>query len=290
MEADLVQLWNEAFGEAFPMDLRLWRQNLQEHPSWDPEGLLLERSGGQVVGLAVARRGPEQAWVEALAVHPGHRGRGVATRLLGRACAWAGERPVRLGAGPAHFFPGVPDPCPGALEFFERRGFRPDWEAWDLAMELPSGPPDPLPPGILPCPPERAPDLLAFLEREYPGRWLSDTRLRLDAGESPSQVLVAVVEGRVEGFCHLFHAGCERLGPSVYWRGAMGPGWGGLGPIGVSRGVRGQGLGQALVEGAIRHLQGLGCRKMGVDWTILLDFYGRFGLRPWHRYRGMVRP
>lgn len=290
MDGPLVRLWNLAFGPAWPMDPRLWEQNLAGHPSWDPEGLFLEGTPGEPRGFALARRAAGQAWIEALAVHPEHRGRGLGTRLLERACAWAGLRPVRLGAGPAHFFPGVPDDCPGARDFFRRRGFEPDWEAWDLVRELPERAPGPLPEGILPCPGDRVGDLVDFLDREFPGRWRADTLLRLERGEDPGNVLVALVEGRVEGFCHVFHPGCRTLGPSVYWRPEGGALRGGLGPVGVSRAVRGRGLGRDLVEGAVRHLQVLGCREMGVDWTILLDFYAGSGFRPDRRYQGMARP
>lgn len=289
MERAILDLWNRAFGAAFPMDLRLWRQNLDGHPSWDPGGLFLEGPERHPLGLAVARRTDSQAWLEALAVDPDARGRGVGSRLLERATAWGAGRPWRLGAGPAHFFPGVPEDCPGAEAFFARRGFRADWEAWDLLGRFAGEAPPPLPAGILPCPAGAVGALLEFLGREFPGRWLEDTRLRLERGESPGEILVALRGHAVEGFCHVYHPGCATLGPSVSWREAMGPAWGGLGPIGVGRAQRGRGLGRDLVEGAVRHLRNLGCRTIAVDWTILLDFYGRFSFRPWRRYRGMLR-
>lgn len=88
MHADLVDLWNAAFGQAFPMDLRLWRQNLEAHPSFAPEGLFVESREGRPVGLALARRAPDKGWVEALAVAPGWQRRGIGGRLLEQACAW----------------------------------------------------------------------------------------------------------------------------------------------------------------------------------------------------------
>lgn len=268
------------------MDLRLWRQNLEGHPSYDPAGLLVETREDRPVAFALARRAPGKGWLEALAVAPEWQGRGLGSDLLERACAWTGASLVRLGAGPAHFFPGVPA---GGEAFFAARGFTPDWHATDLRLDAPEEAPPPLPDSVLPCPPDRVGDLLAFLEREFPDRWLSDTRLRLARGEAPEGILIAVAEGAVEGFCHVYHPGCVTLGPSVYWRAALGARWGGLGPVGVSRAVRGRGLGNALVEGAIRHLRALGCRSIGVDWTGIPEFYERFGFRPWRTYRGMTR-
>lgn len=282
MHAQLVDLWNAAFGEAFPMDLRLWRQNLEAQPC----ELLVETREGRPAGFALARRAPGKGWVEALAVAPEWRRQGLGSALLEQACAWTEAPLVRLGAGPAHFFPGVPA---GGEGFFAARGFARDWHATDLVLEADEAAPGALPEAVLPCPPDRVPDLLGFLEREFPDRWLTDTRLRLARGESSTGILIALVDGGVEGFCHVYHPGSVTLGPSVYWRAALGERWGGLGPVGVSRAVRGRGLGHAMVEGAIRHLRSLGCRQIGVDWTGIPEFYERFGFRPWRVYRGMAR-
>jgi GNAT superfamily N-acetyltransferase len=278
---ELADLWNRAMGPAFPMDLRLLRQNTLEHPSFDPAGIFLE---GQ--GFALACRGPERGHIEALGVAPEARRRGLGRRLLERALEWLGPGPVRAGAGPAHFFPGVPEEMEPARRLLEAHGFRPTWKAHDLVRTLNSPPPPPAA-GLGPCRRGEEPALLDFLQREFPGRWLQDTRRRLEI--EPQDVVLARQGAKVVGFCHIFHPGSAVLGPSVYWRGLLGPAWGGLGPVGVAAGARGQGLGRALLQAALHHLWGRGARTIAVDWTGLPDFYARLGFRIWKTYQGMER-
>jgi predicted N-acetyltransferase YhbS len=74
------------------------------------------------------------------------------------------------------------------------------------------------------------------------------------------------------------------LGPNVYWHRLLGEHYGGLGPIGVSASHRGRGLGLALLCHSVAHLRDLGVRRMCIDWTNLLDFYGKIGFAPWKEY------
>lgn len=284
----MIDLWNRAFPPPFVMDERLWRQNVEQGP---PCEVLVETARGRPVGFAVVRRGPEGGWVEALGVDPEHRRRGIGSRLLRRAeGAIRTDRAavpgwLRLGAGPAHFFPGLPHGLDRG--FFERRGFRADWEAHDLLLA--GGSPAALPAVVRSCRPADVPALLEFLDGEFPGRWARDTRRRLDRETGPADVLLAVPDGVVAGFCHVYHADSAVLGPSVFWREAMGTAWGGLGPVGVAAARRGTGLGRDLVAGAIAFLRSRGCRSIGVDWTGIPQFYRRFGFETWIRYTGMKR-
>jgi GNAT superfamily N-acetyltransferase len=55
--------------------------------------------------------------------------------------------------------------------------------------------------------------------------------------------------------------------------------------MGLSPALRGRGLGLALLDRAMVHLASRGADEMVIDWTILLDFYGRLGFTPCRRYR-----
>jgi len=65
----------------------------------------------------------------------------------------------------------------------------------------------------------------------------------------------------------------------------LGENWGSLGPIGVSAGLRGRGSGHALLGQALSHLRDLGARRTIIDWTGLVDFYGRHGFEVTRRYQ-----
>ena len=87
--------------------------------------------------------------------------------------------------------------------------------------------------------------------------------------------------GHIEGFCHIFRPNAWPPGPSTFWS----PHQAGLGPIGVSEHVRGQGLGGRLLAASLHELAQGGARTCVIDWTSLVDFYGKFGFRPVRAYR-----
>jgi predicted N-acetyltransferase YhbS len=60
--------------------------------------------------------------------------------------------------------------------------------------------------------------------------------------------------------------------------------WGQLGPIGVSKDVRGKGYGGALLDAGLGYLRDQGVRGCVIDWTDLVDFYGKFGFKPYREY------
>jgi len=60
--------------------------------------------------------------------------------------------------------------------------------------------------------------------------------------------------------------------------------WGQLGPIGVSKDARGKGYGGALLDAGLRYLRDQGVRGCVIDWTDLVDFYGKFGFKPYREY------
>jgi predicted N-acetyltransferase YhbS len=60
--------------------------------------------------------------------------------------------------------------------------------------------------------------------------------------------------------------------------------WGQLGPIGVSKDVRGKGYGGCLLDASLLHLHMRGIRGCVIDWTDLVNFYGKFGFKPYREY------
>ncbi len=306
---EVVALWNAAFAPSFPLREVLLRQNTVLDPHFDLAGARLAcDTEGRLVGFAVAKVAreplgadglrPDRGWLSTVAVHPGHRRRGIGTALVRAAEAFlrAHKRAAAvLGGDPAHFFPGVPQGS-GAPEFFQAAGYTLRGEAYDLRCSLDGyRTPETVAAARAANPdvemrPLRAGEeavLLRFLDAVFPGRWRYTVGRFLRQGGPVGDVMGAVRDGEVAGFAMLFHPRSRWIGPSIAWaaseNGAAAEG--GLGPMGLAPALRGRGLGHALLDRAMVHLASLGVREMVIDWTILLDFYGALGFVPCRRYR-----
>ncbi|MHB8732709.1 MAG: GNAT family N-acetyltransferase [bacterium] len=305
---EVVAVWNAVAGREFPLRDALFRQNTVLDPHFDPAGASLACDGatGRVIGFGLAKVAreplgadglrPDRGWLSLVAVHPSRRRRGIGMALVraGEAFLRARERPAAvLGADPGHFFPGVPDGT-GAAGFFEAAGYTLRGEAYDLHRSLDgygggetvtaarAANPDV---EVRPLAPGEEPVLLEFLDATFPGRWRYTVARFLRLGGPIGDVMGAVRDGAIRGFAMLFHPESRWIGPSVAWAGDGGPAAGGLGPMGLAPDLRGRGLGLVLLDRAMVHLASLGVREMVIDWTILLDFYGRVGFVPLRRYR-----
>jgi GNAT superfamily N-acetyltransferase len=118
-------------------------------PMWDPEAaarrlraliaasdgeVLVADEGGEIVGICTVsldlesvRFGP-RAWVEDLAVHPGHRSAGHGKALLDTAKDWGRER------GASHLELDSGEARADAHRFYERE--RPSWRSVNFGWEL----------------------------------------------------------------------------------------------------------------------------------------------------------
>lgn len=306
----VVALWNAAAGRVFPLREAVFRQNTVLDPHFDAAGAALacESGTGRILGCGIAKVArvplgadglrPDRGWVSLVVVHPDHWRRGIGAALVRAAEAFlrAKERPTAvLGSDPAHFFPGVPHET-GASRFFAALGYRLRGEAYDLHRSLRGyrtpesvaavlrNNPDT---EIRPLARGEEGALLAFLDAAFPGRWRYTLARFLDGGGAIGDIMGIVRGGAVHGFAHLFHPHSRWIGPSITWtppHTAGGAGIGGLGPMGVSPALRGRGFGLALLDRAMVHLASHGIHEMIIDWTILLDFYGKLGFTPLRRY------
>ena len=303
---EAVALWNRALGGRFPMTGRLWRQNVDDEPNYRPgDGFVAREPDGALAGLALTRlfrhhdAFPDMArfrglgWLVALVVAPEHQGRGLGSRLLALAEARLREQGATrcdLGGSVGHFLPGLPAGDPRdrrALRFWQRHGYRPARQVHDLRRTLVGWTPPLPPPAILagdyrliPARPGQEEAIAAFLAREFPGRWRYDTAQAFARGAAVEDVIV--LEGRagaVEGFLASWHFASPLLGPATTWYPLLGERFGGMGPLGIATRLRGRGLGLALVAAGAAALHRRGVDECLIDWTELVDFYGRLGFQ-----------
>lgn len=306
---DMVALWNDALGELFPMSERLWRQNVDDDPDYAPgDGLVARSADGRIAGMALTRvprhlaANPDLAglrglgWVVALVVAPQHQGQGLGSRLLALAedrLRHEGATRCDIGSALGHFLPGPPSAIPRALSFWERHGYQPRDEVYDLQRSLADFEAPPLPTvarregyEFVAGQAGEEPAILAFLARVFPGRWRHATARAFAAGGSPADVILLKDRaGTIQGFLSSWRLESAQLGPGVYWYPAFGPTCGGIGPMGIAPEVRGHGLGLALVAAGAETLRQRGVDSCVIDWTHLVAFYERLGYRVWRGYR-----
>jgi GNAT superfamily N-acetyltransferase len=301
----VVDVWNAALGETFPIDLRLWRQNVDDGATLLADASVVARdhaADNRVVGFLIAKS-PKH--LSCIAVDPSHQRKGIGSEMFSKAQQAIGpnvEAKWIVGQDNNHFFPGVPQECASALSFFENRlGFkRGTGVTVDLVRDLADYKIEPRVQerieslendGIVlaPCDVMDLSALGDHIAAHFSHRWLADTIHRLNVETTPREIIIAKRPGAgdVVGFAHTFTNMSRYVGPSIYWRPLLGPKYGGLGPIGVDKDLRKIGLGLALLSYAIQCVKDRGATRMAIDWTELVEFYGKVGFKPWKQYVSM---
>ncbi len=312
----LAGIWNRAAGKVFPVTPALMAEITTCDPSFEPGDLLFGGAhGDRPHGFAIAKRFRRQVlggedhgdagFVSLLAVDPTFAGQGLGSALLAAAedsLRQDGATRAILGGSYFHALPGVPAELAPAIGFFERAGYRAGKTVWDVARDVKDFV---VPPEVratmaaggiearlvvtersMSYEPIRTAALLEFLAAEFPGRWLFDVAFSLGRAEAPASVVVLFDGLRAVGFAHLHP---PRSPGSLRWQG-FDPEVAAIGPVGVARAYQGRGLGLAVVAIAAEVLRKQKARRVVIDWTDLLGFYGRLGFAPWLSYQLMEKP
>ncbi len=312
-EGEILELWNASFGPEFQLTEGLWLQNTRSDPSFRPADLILARDNqGKLAGFAQAKMFRDtvnypgrdlgqitgRGHIAAIAVRPDYRRQGLGQTLLTETEAYLHENGADhfyAGENFRHYFPGIPKHSAAALNFFQAEGYTLGVTEVDL-----DGPLDPavFEPAIAAARevtfrqgrPGDETALLDFLKRSFPGRWYYDTNLYLEQGGLIEDVsLVEDRAGTVQGFLLSYRPGGKIIGPGRFWLGDKAE-WGGIGPLGVSLDIRGLGAGLGVVGAGMRHLYENGLKFARIDWTTLVDFYGRLGFKPSLTYQRADKP
>lgn len=307
LESEVVDLWNESFPRRFTMSRRLFRQNTALDRNFDTATAFVARKGGELAGYASGKvlREPVgnlgllsgTGWLSTVFVAPHLRHVGIGRALVQsvlESLRSRGASRILAGRDIWHFFPGVPASCSGAARFFERLGFRATGAcAFDLRGNIADFrfPPDARECvrklegsyAFRPAKSDEKQSVIEFFAMEFPGRWLYEVAEFFDRGGAAEDVIVACAGSDIVGAARIYTRDSAVIGPSLYWLCDRADG-GGLGPIGVAAGHRGKGLGLVLLSTALSELSSRGVTVCNIDWTVLVDFYGRAGFLPWERY------
>jgi predicted N-acetyltransferase YhbS len=290
MAGDLQALWQEAVGSVHPLTALQWSELLENDPGFRLEDLLVAVVGNKPAGFVLTKQlredfpaMAERGWIALLAVAPTHQRKGIGARLLAAAEAHLGKRIITLGDSFHHALPGIPAELSGARAFFAKHGYVETQQVWDVRGDAREGGDVNLPEGVTvrPLQPGEEGELLHFLNTTFPGRWARDMAQSLVEHEPIADVMGLIEHDTLIGFSRIAPPGSRG---AARWAG-FSAGIAGLGPIGVSDEVRGRGLGLALVRAGLAELARRGATDTVIDWTTLLDFYGRVGFKPWLCYQ-----
>lgn len=206
-----------------------------------------------------------------------------------------GIQKIVFGQDSRHIFPGAPQDWPQLSQALTDVGFKTKEVQVDLQRDLatyeaPAGVMERLvePYSVRPCTAADLPALQQFFSHTFSGRWRHDVleKWKLEGPET-IMALFDQTNQTIEGFALIQQEGCQLPIGGAVWHRSLGANWGGLGPIGVSEAVRGKGLGDALLAASLLELKQRGARETIIDWTTLIEFYGKHGFEPRRRYHSM---
>ncbi|TYP72059.1 N-acetylglutamate synthase-like GNAT family acetyltransferase [Paenibacillus methanolicus] len=301
---EAVSLWNAELAGSYPLRSRLLRQNVLADPHVVPEGTLaaIDSRTGELVGFVVAkasRREDESyglargnGWIHALFVAPERRGQGIGTALLYQAALVLRHKGVdRVALGNdlhRRLFPGIPDELAETQRWFERRGFRYRETAFDMIKTYGQEELVPMPAlGEAACrvaEPQDQAELEAFMSRCFPGAWDLQHRDYWRQGGTGREYVLLEHGGKLIGFCRINDSASPLLAQNVYWSPLFEEELGGIGPLGIDEAYRGRRYGLSIVQAAIHTLQARGIRRIVIDTTPFVDFYGKLGYEVWKTY------
>jgi GNAT superfamily N-acetyltransferase len=294
----LAEFWNEFAPARYRITGDLLRQNTVQCPVFDWGASFVEEADGEILGFTAVKRsaaglyrGPDMdvANLCLIAYCDPQFGIDLLSDVK-RTLRNRGVHTLTFGMDSGHFFPGCPDDFRPLSDFLMVEGFQAGTDIVDLERDLQ----DYRNPFTIPDDAEYRPiekkdvgRLVAFLDREFPGRWRYDVMQKVDA-EGPDCCFGLFRDDHVDGFALIQDWTDRKPTGGAVWKEDLGENWGSLGPIGVSTALRGKGYGHALLGEALVQLRDRGVRKCIIDWTNLAPFYEKHGFEVTRRYRYMT--
>ncbi|RIW34228.1 GNAT family N-acetyltransferase [Bacillus salacetis] len=298
---ELVKLWNKELGSYFPMRKELFEQN-----SFNDENVCFEASriaideNDNVIGFLVAKRWQEElevgmnleiGWIQVLLVDQRFRNKRVGTNLLKHAeetLMKNGIKSIVLGRDPWHYFPGVPQPYNDVSRWFEKQGYNKIGSDYDVICNYDSESDTDFPRfeevefSVLNLKDKDA--FLQFFSKCFPGRWEYEAIQYFEKGGTGREFVVLKKSEKIIGFCRMNDSNSPIIAQNVYWAPLINKELGGIGPLGIDSNERKNGYGLAIVQAGIAYLRNRNVSSIVIDWTGLIDFYGKLGYEVWKSY------
>ena len=302
--AAVFKLWQATLGETWPMREDLLREMLTAHRFYRAGDHFVAVEGDRVVGFVgtqVNRSGEDEqkrsGGISVVLVHPEWQRRGIGTWLHEAALdhlRQAGVGALRLGGGGAYrFWPGIPTDLPGAYPFFAACGWPlyPEQRSCDLVRDLS----DYQMPAVMrarlaqeqvtirPAREDEVADVLAFEAEHFPG-WAGAFVYTAELGDIQNMLIAIDQRKGIVGTLMLHTPTSRWLGANITWKTLLGDNLGGISAVGVAASERGRGIGIGLVAVGSQVLRDRGIGNCHIDWTRIVDFYGKLGYTVWREY------
>jgi ribosomal protein S18 acetylase RimI-like enzyme len=293
---DLMQLWKECFPAEFSAAKEhLYNSTFLDEQYCSEASLCIRSKEKKLLGAIVCKTSNEEeeashrcAWITALLVKPEYQNMGYGKRLYEAAQTELEEKGIHkiyVGQDYRNMFSGIPAPTEKKIAFFQKLGFIINTEDhYDLkavitdnnkidSFDTTSFEEYYMAQALTICDKQ---ELYEFLQEEFPGRWAISVEEYLENGGNPLEIIVIKDkrDSKIKGFCKV-QVNNDKSG--------------GLGPIGIAKSTRGKRLGEYLLQQSLLHLREIGGKDIGIDWTILKDYYGKFDFHPVRVYRGAYK-
>lgn len=301
-DAAVFDLWQRCLGGTYSLSERVFRQNTCGNPYYEAGDGLVIRDGSKVIGFCLIRlersanpdQAPREGAISVLLVDPAHQRKSLGTQLLEVAETRLRQHAITkttVARGTTHrFWPGIPVDLESARAFFESRGYQMRRGTFDLVRHLgdyshPERVGQTLQrEGVViePAREDEVAELLSFERHEFPG-WEASARLMCAVGDT-DHIIVVRDQGKIIGSLQTFSPSSRFRAANVVWEQLLGKDVGGIGAVGIAKSERGRGLGLAICAVASEILKRRGVGHCHIDWTGLVDFYGKLGYQPWREY------
>lgn len=300
----LLPVWQAALGHTWPMRDDLLRRLLTDHRYYRAGDHLVAVAGEHVIGMvgsqvdrSVAESQERSGGISVVIVHPDWQRRGIGTRLHAAALnrlRQEGVSNLRLGGGGMYrFWPGVPTDLSGVYGFFAACGWpaEPERQACDLVRDLSEFA---IPPAmsarlaqenvtVRPARQDEVDDVLAFEWQHFPG-WAPGFVYMAQLGDFQNMLVAFDSEKGIVGTLMLHTPSSRWLSANIAWKTMLGDALGGMSAVGVAESERGRGIGIGMVAVGSEVLRERGVGNCHIDWTNIVDFYGKLGYTVWRRY------
>ena len=295
--SSIYQLWNEEYGYIFPITEELFVRNLEN--AFD-DASLVAIEDEKIVGFIIGKIWQEDfivpsydkyAWISLMFVAKKYRNRGIGSALLNKVESIfirEGKSLINLGKDCHTYFPGLPVDLKAFLPWFEKRGYIYTHSSFDLIRRDKNLLPIMNPNYVFRT--ARISDkenLIAFMDRIWPGRWKEEMVEYFNCGGDGSEYLIGLNnKEEICAFAKVTNPETKEklISYSLTWRKRF-ERLGGIGPLGVDPNYRGLNLGYDLVASAVNYLNtNYHVSDIIIDWTGLLEFYRHMGFEVWKSY------
>lgn len=287
----IIKLWNNSFSKNYRITKEIFMEKVLNDLDFFNEGSFCVIEDGKCIGLIVSKINNDLdeykncGWISVLITDKNHRRISIGSNLYNSAeqqLELKGIEKIILGGELNNFFSGIPDPNTDSVAFFEHRDFKINEFHYDLLNDVSTMDFDKLEVELnmeksittKEMINEDKIELNKFFDRNFPGRWKYEINNYILNDGDLKDIILMFDDESIIGFCKITE------NTSLF---------GALGPIGVDDEYRGRKLGNRLLGDSLKYLKVRGMHDVNIDWTILKDFYGQFGFKPWKIYKGGVK-